>query len=100
MRMVLAAVAVMILGQDPPAEPPKEPAFKTLCEVAKQLDRGIDAFFAGKPVAEAFKPWEPAEKDEERVATLREELRKKGVTAARSFATELDLEFLSGGKAL
>ena len=100
MKMLVAAVAVMILGQDPPAETPKEPAFKPLCEIAKHLDRGIDAFFAGKPLAEAFKPWEPGEKGEERVAALREELKKKGVTGARAFATELDLEFLSEGKAL
>ncbi|HEY3227382.1 MAG TPA: hypothetical protein VGK61_10365 [Planctomycetota bacterium] len=98
MRVLLAAVAVAIFVQDPPAEPPREPVFKPLCEVVKHLDRSIDAFFAGKPLAEAFKPWEPGEKGEERVTALREELKKKGVTGARAFATELDLEFISEGK--
>jgi len=100
MKMLVAAVALMLFVQDPPPPAPKEPPFKPLCEVVKHLDRGIETFFAGKPLGECFKPWESGEAGEIRVSALREELKKKGVTGARAFATELDLEFVSEGKAV
>jgi len=91
------ALIIALAFQDAPAKE-AEPTLKPLCEIAKRLDEGMQAFLGGKDMKESFKNWDAGETSEAVITKFREDLAKAHVVAARTFGLELRLVFYSEDK--
>lgn len=68
-----------------------------MTKVAAHLDTSIEQFIAGKSAEESFKPWKVHESVPAAEAKVREELKKEGATAARTFGVELRMYLYRDG---
>jgi hypothetical protein len=96
MRCAALLLAVLMTGQE--SGPRGEPALHGLGAVAKRLDDGFAAVLKGTKPAEAFKPWKPETVPIDRTTVLLGQLKSNGITVAKSFAVELEIQLWASGK--
>lgn len=88
------AAATLVLVPEPDGDRPKDAPLKSLCAVAKHLEKGMAEYLKGASVTDAFKPWEAAA---EKKPELRETLKEAGVASTPSIGFELYISFARKG---